>query len=148
MYRFEPMRTMVLTISNDGHTVYFRAGIPLSCGSPSTCNPTNLVSLVRMLNKSNVACTIAYSSFDRLSDADFRLSYVFTRSGSMSGHDPRPLPDAPATYRIREKASKRLGAVYSALYSFWSARHDTVTSGQQAIGARRDACSIQHYLVR
>ena len=60
----------------------------------------------------------------------------------MSRSDRRPLPDAPATDRIREKADNRLGAVYSALYSFWSARHTAVTSGQQAIGARRDAYSI------
>ncbi|KAI9443823.1 hypothetical protein H4582DRAFT_1807697 [Lactarius indigo] len=69
---------------------------------------------------------------------------LHSRSSSMSGHDPRPLPDAPATHRIREKANNRLGAVYSALYSFWSARHAavTVTSGKQATGARRDAYSI------
>ncbi|KAI9443795.1 hypothetical protein H4582DRAFT_1807488, partial [Lactarius indigo] len=69
---------------------------------------------------------------------------LHSRSGSMSSHDRQPLPDAPATYRIREKANNRLGAVYSALYSFWSARHAAVTgtSRQQATGARRDAYSI------
>lgn len=60
----------------------------------------------------------------------------------MSKGDRRPLPDAPATDRIREKADNRLGAVYSALYSFWSARHAAAISDQQAIGARRDAYSI------
>ncbi|KAI9453856.1 hypothetical protein BJY52DRAFT_1189313 [Lactarius psammicola] len=72
-----------------------------------------------------------------------QVSHVFTLDpGSMKSGDRRPLPDAPATDRIREKANNRLGAVYSALYSFWSARHAAVNSGQQAIGARRDAYSI------
>ena len=39
-------------------------------------------------------------------------------------------------------ANNRLGAVYSALYSFWSARHAAVTAGQRILGARRDAYSI------
>ncbi|KAH9166548.1 hypothetical protein EDB89DRAFT_2232826 [Lactarius sanguifluus] len=74
----------------------------------------------------------------------FHVIFVIDRSGSMSIDDRRPLPDAPATYRIRKKADNRLGAVYSALYSFWSARHAavTVTSRQQATDARRDAYSI------
>ncbi|KAH8986573.1 hypothetical protein EDB86DRAFT_2954862 [Lactarius hatsudake] len=72
----------------------------------------------------------------------FHVIFVIDRSGSMSKGDRRPLPDAPATYRIREKANNRLGAVYSALYSFWSARNTAVTSKQQATGARRDAYSI------
>jgi hypothetical protein len=60
----------------------------------------------------------------------------------MGRSDRRPLPDAPASDRIRKNADNRLGAVYSALYSFWSARHAAVTLGQEAIGARRDAYSI------
>ena len=60
----------------------------------------------------------------------------------MSYNDRRPLANAPATDRIREVADNRLGAVYSALYSFWSARHATMTSGQQTIEARRDAYSV------
>ena len=60
----------------------------------------------------------------------------------MSNTDRRPLPNAPATNRIRVRADNRLGAVYSALYSFWSARHAAVTSDRQTIGARRDAYSV------
>ena len=60
----------------------------------------------------------------------------------MSLKDRRPLANAPATDRIRERADNRLGAVYSALYSFWSARHATMASGQETIGARRDAYSV------
>ena len=70
------------------------------------------------------------------------FSCLHSRSSSMSSSDRRPLPDAPASDRIRENADNRLGAVYSALFSFWSARHAAVTSGQQAIGTRRDAYSI------
>lgn len=60
----------------------------------------------------------------------------------MASTDRLPLPDAPATDRIKEKANNRLGAVYSALYSFWSARHAAVTSAQETTEARRDAYSV------
>ena len=57
----------------------------------------------------------------------------------MSDSDNRPLADAPAADRIRKHADNRLGAVYSALYSFWSARH-AVTTGR--VGARHDGYSV------
>jgi hypothetical protein len=60
----------------------------------------------------------------------------------MSITDRLPLADAPATDRIQRKANNRLGAVYSALYSFWSARHAAVTSAQETTEARRDAYSV------
>ena len=60
----------------------------------------------------------------------------------MSSTDRGPLADAPMTNRIRQTANNRLGAVYSALYSFWSARHAAVTAGRQTTGARRDAYSV------
>ncbi|KAH8979281.1 hypothetical protein EDB92DRAFT_1980226 [Lactarius akahatsu] len=72
----------------------------------------------------------------------FHVIFVIDRSYSMSIDDRLPLADAPATDRIMQKASNRLGAVYSALYSFWSARHVAVTSGQEINGARRDAYSV------
>ncbi|KAH8986525.1 hypothetical protein EDB86DRAFT_2809505 [Lactarius hatsudake] len=65
-----------------------------------------------------------------------------SRSGSMSSTDRGPLANAPATNQIMRSANNRLGAVYSALYSFWSARHAAVTAGQQTVGARRDAYSV------
>ncbi len=74
--------------------------------------------------------------------SSFYVSYSASRSGSMSCTDRRPLPNAPATNQITRSANNRLGAIYSALYSFWSARHAAVTTGQQAVGARRDAYSI------
>jgi hypothetical protein len=46
------------------------------------------------------------------------------------------------TELIQQTANNRLGAVYSALYGFWSSRHHVVAAGRQAIGARRDAYSI------
>ena len=70
------------------------------------------------------------------------VSHYYFRSSSMSSTDRRPLADAPATDLIRQYADNRLGAVYSALYSFWSARNAAVTAGQQVVGARRDAYSI------
>jgi hypothetical protein len=59
----------------------------------------------------------------------------------MSSVDRRPLANAPASAKISGTCNNRLGAVYSALYSFWSARHAAVTSNQQA-GTRRDSYSI------
>jgi len=60
----------------------------------------------------------------------------------MKETDRRPLPDAPTANLIRQHANNRLGAVYSALHSFWSARHAAITTGQQGAGARRDAYSV------
>jgi hypothetical protein len=63
----------------------------------------------------------------------------------MSSTDRGPLADAPMTNRIRQTANNRLGAVYSALHSFWSARHAAVTVGsgrQSDVGPRRDAYSV------
>jgi hypothetical protein len=60
----------------------------------------------------------------------------------MSSDDRLPLDDAPATDRIKQRANNRLGAVYSALYSFWLARHAAVSSGQETTEARRDAYSV------
>jgi hypothetical protein len=60
----------------------------------------------------------------------------------MSRVDRRPLVDAPAADLIQQHADNRLGAVCSALYSFWSARHVAATAGQQGAGARHDAYSV------
>jgi hypothetical protein len=60
----------------------------------------------------------------------------------MSCTDRYPLPDAPMTNQIQQFANNRLGAVYSALYSFWTSRHAATTTNRQAIGSRRDAYSL------
>jgi hypothetical protein len=60
----------------------------------------------------------------------------------MAGIDRRPLADAPLADLIRRHVDNRLGAVYSALYSFWSARHAAVTAGRREASARRDAYSV------
>jgi len=72
----------------------------------------------------------------------FHVIFAIDRSGSMSHTDRRPLPNAPATNRIVRQSDNRLGAVYSALHSFWSARHAAITTAQQNIPARRDAYSV------
>jgi hypothetical protein len=56
----------------------------------------------------------------------------------MSFNDRIPLADAPMTSLIMQYANNRLGAVYSALYGFWSARH----AAGSRVGARCDAYSI------
>ncbi|KAI0246356.1 hypothetical protein BJV78DRAFT_169146 [Lactifluus subvellereus] len=60
----------------------------------------------------------------------------------MSYRDRRPLGNTPVAARIRGFANNRLGAVYSALYGFWSSRYAAVTTGEQIAGARRDAYSV------
>jgi hypothetical protein len=60
----------------------------------------------------------------------------------MSFNDQKPLPDAPMTTQIQRIANNRLGAVYSALYSFWLARHAATTGSRQTVGLRRDAYSV------
>ena len=61
----------------------------------------------------------------------------------MNTRDRGPLADAPTTNRIRQTANNRLGAVYSALHGFWSARHAAVSVDQESgFGARRDAYSV------
>ena len=61
----------------------------------------------------------------------------------MSHGDRCPPPNTAITNRIRQTANNRLGAVYSALHGFWSARHAAVTLGRQSgVGARRDAYSV------
>lgn len=50
----------------------------------------------------------------------------------MLSADHQPLPDTPAAKRIRQYANDKLGAVYSALYSFWSASHVSNSSDETA----------------
>ena len=60
----------------------------------------------------------------------------------MSWKDRLPLANALMTDQIKQSTNNRLGAVYSALYGFWCARHDATTASGQGIGARRDAYSV------
>ena len=53
----------------------------------------------------------------------------------MNKNDRQPLDNPPVFGRIRSRMNNRLGAVYSALYTFWSAR-------QAAVGHQRDANTI------
>ncbi|KAI0253465.1 hypothetical protein BJV78DRAFT_1153081 [Lactifluus subvellereus] len=78
----------------------------------------------------------------------FHVIFVIDRSDSMGSTDRKPLGYGPAEDLIRLRADNRLGVVYSALYSFWSARHAAITASQQAasaqqgIGVQRDANSV------
>jgi hypothetical protein len=61
----------------------------------------------------------------------------------MNRNDRRPLADTPVTRRIALQSNNRLGAVYSSLYSFWTARHAAITvRGRQTTQSRRDAYSV------
>jgi hypothetical protein len=72
----------------------------------------------------------------------FHVIFVIDRSGSMNSCDRRPLPNFPASDLIRQHSDNSLGAVYSSLHSFWTARHSAITAGQQANSGRRDSYSV------
>ena len=63
---------------------------------------------------------------------------IYVRSSSMSLQDHQPLLDTPVTQQIAQHNNNRLGAVYHALYSFWSARNAVFRN----IGQRPDAYSV------
>jgi hypothetical protein len=54
----------------------------------------------------------------------------------MCSNDLQPFAYGPAAARIRQRANNRLGAVYAALYGFWTARNAAVAAGQGS-GTRR-----------
>jgi hypothetical protein len=59
----------------------------------------------------------------------------------MTRTDRTPVPGTPSTAIIAARSNNRLGAVYSALYSFWMARQAAIVhSGGTA--PRRDAYSV------
>jgi hypothetical protein len=64
------------------------------------------------------------------------------RSSSMFQQDRRPLPNSVGIDRIVRTANNRLGAVFSALYSFWIARQAAVDRNSTMGGGRRDAYSL------
>jgi hypothetical protein len=54
----------------------------------------------------------------------------------MASNDHRPLLNTPVTARISKQHNNRLGAVYSSLYSFWTARSSATTAN------RRDSYTV------
>ncbi|KAI0250888.1 hypothetical protein BJV78DRAFT_1154831 [Lactifluus subvellereus] len=72
----------------------------------------------------------------------FHVIFVIDRSGSMCQQDRQPRPNAAGIDRITPTANDRLGAVFSALYSFWLARQAAIGRNAQIGGARRDSYSL------
>ena len=60
----------------------------------------------------------------------------------MSLQDQQPLSNSAGIDRIVRKANNRLGAVFSAIYSFWIARQAAVDRISPLGGGRRDAYSL------
>jgi hypothetical protein len=60
----------------------------------------------------------------------------------MGEQDRQPRPNAAGIDRITPMANNRLGAVFSALYSFWLARQAAIDRSPQLGGARRDSYSL------
>jgi len=127
-------------ISNDGHLFECRDPIlsqqsfhvyaQPACGSPLTVLTYRI--------------SLGYSSLTGLvtSVVGYCVSCLRFRSASMSSFDHVPLADGPAAERIRLHANNRLGAVYSALYSFWTARHHATITARQRFGSRRGLDSV------
>ncbi|KAF8494478.1 hypothetical protein JB92DRAFT_1146039 [Gautieria morchelliformis] len=75
----------------------------------------------------------------------FHVILVIDRSSSMSSSDRQPQRGTPGHDRIRNRGyTNRLGTVYSALYSFWTARHAALTALADRRGTlpRNDAYSV------
>lgn len=74
----------------------------------------------------------------------FHVMFVIDRSGSMGSQDRQPLSGTPNTARIAARHPNRLGAVYSSLDGFWTARSSTQSSGPTngPPQVRRDAYSV------
>jgi len=80
-----------------------------------------------------------------LMQQSFHVIFVIDRSGSMGSTDRQPIPNSAGIDRIVRKANNRLGAVFSALYSFWIARQAAVDRNAPVggeSGGRRDAYSL------
>ena len=60
----------------------------------------------------------------------------------MGRTDRLPLAGTPTTARLALHHNNRLGAVYSSLYSFWTARTAAIVNGAGAAVHRRDAYSV------
>lgn len=60
----------------------------------------------------------------------------------MTSADRRPLSHHPAYASISRAANNRLGAVFSALHSFWSARAAAFNQAAGSRANRRDAYSV------
>ena len=60
----------------------------------------------------------------------------------MALRDRQPIPNTAGIDRIVRKANNRLGAVFSALYSFWIARQAAIDRKSPGGGGRRDAYSL------
>ncbi|KAF8483069.1 hypothetical protein JB92DRAFT_3033310 [Gautieria morchelliformis] len=75
----------------------------------------------------------------------FHVIFVIDRSSSMSSSDRQPQRGTPGHNRIHTRGyTNRLGTVYSALYSFWRARHAALTALADRLGTlpRKDAYSV------
>ncbi|KIJ61776.1 hypothetical protein HYDPIDRAFT_115606 [Hydnomerulius pinastri MD-312] len=69
----------------------------------------------------------------------FHVMFLIDRSGSMTYRDRQPLPSTPVYAKICARSNNRLGAVYSSLYSFWTAR---ATASAHSHASRRDSYSV------
>lgn len=130
-------------VSDDGHL--------FSCKNPAVMQQAFHVWVLLSYQSWSISINYVLSSVSSSSTGQFVLigapsCYSFTlcfgRSGSMAADDRQPLANTLVTHRIVQNSNNRLGAVYSALHMFWSARQAAATVGLQAVHTRRDAYSV------
>ncbi|SRR6266702_1458000 len=110
------------------------ASIPRVSNSPCITNAP-LITTLRSIFVIDRLATLHF--FPRNHNLQTRI-----RSGSMYLRDRQPLPNSAGIERIVHTANNRLGAVFSALYSFWIARQAAVDRNSPMGGERRDAYSL------
>lgn len=86
-----------------------------------------------------------FAGFLSLTGQSLRLTFcyllTYNSSGSMAYTDRRPLTGTPVSAQVQRIADNRLGAVYTALYGFWTSRSAATTTTTAQAG-RRDAYSV------
>lgn len=101
----------------------------------STCTYSKLAGGSLLIALTPLTSLVYSSLIGYVSSAvGYCISCLRFRSGSMGTSNQVALADGPAKGRILQHANNRLSAVYSALYSFWTARHAAIAVGQQSGG--------------
>ena len=127
--------------SNDGHYFACRNPVVLQHAFHVCVNDLRYIANATLITTSRSIFVI-----DRLATLHFFLRthnlQRSIRSGSMSLQDRQPPPGSSGIERIERTANNRLGAVFSALYSFWIERQAAVDRNSLLGRSRKDAYSL------
>ena len=127
-------------VSNDGHH--------FTCRNPIVTQHAFhmfVIHLLYIIDASLIIAPISIFVVDRLVATVFLRNDNLqrsVRSGSMSQQDRQPSRGSSGIERISRTANNRLGAVFSAMYSFWIERQAAVDRNPLLSGDRKDAYSL------